>query len=61
MKGKSKADQHRSTGQLAESAVPVVSFDYAFMGDKSTEAEDRVGAVEEDEREDTIDVSRICA
>ena len=33
--GKAKANKHSPTGGLAESEVPVVSFDYMFMGDKN--------------------------
>ena len=52
VKGTCKADQHRATGQLAESTVPVVSFDYAFMGDKrvSSERGEDESAGQEDER-----------
>ena len=39
MKGKFKADQHRSTGQLALFEIPVVSFDYAFLSDRGEPTE----------------------
>ena len=32
--GKAKADKHIASGGLAGSEIPVVSMDYAFMGDK---------------------------
>ena len=38
--GKAKANRHSPSGGLAESEVPVVSFDYMFMGDKSNESEE---------------------
>ena len=31
--GNAKADGHITTGSMAASEVPVVSFDYAFLGD----------------------------
>ena len=54
VKGKCKADQHRSTGQLAESTVPVVSFDYAFMGDKNTEGQSEE-VLDEDSKDEAMD------
>ena len=58
VKGKCKADQHRATGQLAESEVPVVSFDYAFMGDKSKSSdkgEDEGTELEDGRKEEAAD------
>lgn len=54
LKGKCKADQHRATGQLAESTMPVGNFDYAFMGDKqlSSERGEDESTVQEDEQQE---------
>ena len=43
--GKAKASKHSPSGATAASEVPVISLDYAFMGDKDnedTEAEDNI-------------------
>ena len=55
VKGKCKADQHRATGQLAASEIPVVSFDYAFMGDKGRTADGKEDASGSKQVEETID------
>ena len=34
--GKAKASKHSSSGATSESEVPVISMDYAFMGNKDT-------------------------
>ena len=54
VEGKCKADQHRATGQLAESAVPVFSFDYALMGNTglSSERGEDESAGQEDEQQE---------
>ena len=38
--GKAKASGHRSTGNTGASEIPIISMDYAFMGDKDAEAEE---------------------
>ena len=38
--GKAKASGHRSSGNTGSSEVPVISMDYAFMGDRDAEDED---------------------
>ena len=56
VKSKCKADQHRATGQLAESEIPVVSFDYAFMSDRSissSSGEDEVDEQVEDQENES--------
>ena len=35
--GKAKASKHSSSGAMSESEIPIISMDYAFMGDKDTE------------------------
>ena len=55
VKGKCKADQHRATGQLANSEVPVVSFDYAFMSDRGKPADSSEEVNEEDQDGEVMD------
>ena len=50
VKGKCNADQKRATGKLAESEIPVVSFDYDSMSDKSIYSSNG-----EDEVDDQVD------
>ena len=45
--GKAKASGHRSTGNTGASEIPIISMDYAFMGDKDVEA-DEAEAVDAD-------------
>ena len=40
--GKAKADKHSASGGLAGSETPVVSMDYAFMGDKNASGNEEV-------------------
>ena len=49
--GKAKASQHRHSGATAASEVPVVSMDYAFMGDKSIEESEEEHVVGDDDYE----------
>ena len=55
VKGKCKADQHRATGQLAESEIPVVSVDYAFMSDRGKPTDSGEEVKEEDQEEEVMD------
>ena len=42
--GKAKASGHRSTGNTSASEVPIISMDYAFMGDKDVETDEAEAA-----------------
>ena len=64
--GKAKSKKHQSSGQMAESEVPVVAMDYAFMSDK-TEQESGVENGDDAESENEIKIlvardarSRVC-
>ena len=49
--GKAKASGHRITGNTGANEVPIISTDYAFMGDKDVEA-DEAEAIDADAQHD---------
>ena len=68
---KNKAGHHKAGAGMSGSATPVVSFDYAFLGDKrrGTDKEDEDGGDKHDEEDDTVEAtvlvgrdakSRVC-
>ena len=58
--GKAKADGHITTGSMAASEVPVVSFPYAFLGDRESPMTSGQDDVKKDEYEDDhADVKRV--
>ena len=48
---KGQSNQHRHTGATEASEVPVVSMDYAFMGDKNMEGDEEEHVVGDDDYE----------
>ena len=58
--GKAKADGHITTGSMAASEVPVVSLDYAFLGDKESAMTSGQDEAKKDEyEEDVADVKQV--
>ena len=55
VRGKSKAAHHKASGGMSKSDTPVVSFDYAFIGDKQgREDKDDVQADAESDDEEAL-------
>ena len=56
MRGKSKAGHHKAGAGMSGSETPVVSFDYAFLGDRnqSTDKEDEDDDDQRDDEDETV-------